>query len=143
MTRLARRDGFAPKMIYGARTAGDLPLVDWFEEECSSVSVTTEDGSRGEQGLVTAPLDRLLDEAGPAGLHLYACGPEPMLRAVAGSPSRAACGAISRSRREWRAASASASGCVVPTHGGGPDGDEGFERVCVEGPVMRAERLAW
>ena len=34
-------------------------------------------------------------------------------------------------------------GCVVPTHGGGPDGDEGFERVCVEGPVMRAERLAW
>ena len=33
-------------------------------------------------------------------------------------------------------------GCVVPTHG--PDG-KGFayERVCVEGPVMRAERLAW
>jgi len=34
-------------------------------------------------------------------------------------------------------------GCVVPTHGGGPDGDEGFERVCMEGPVMDAARLAW
>jgi dihydroorotate dehydrogenase electron transfer subunit len=33
-------------------------------------------------------------------------------------------------------------GCVVPTHGEA-NGPVGYERVCVEGPVMRAERLAW
>ena len=32
-------------------------------------------------------------------------------------------------------------GCVVPT-AGGEDGTN-YERVCIEGPVMRAERLAW
>jgi dihydroorotate dehydrogenase electron transfer subunit len=33
-------------------------------------------------------------------------------------------------------------GCVVPTHAqsGGPIA---YERVCVEGPVMKAERVAW
>jgi dihydroorotate dehydrogenase electron transfer subunit len=33
-------------------------------------------------------------------------------------------------------------GCVVPTHRGA-DGLMTYERVCVEGPVMRAERMAW
>jgi dihydroorotate dehydrogenase electron transfer subunit len=33
-------------------------------------------------------------------------------------------------------------GCVVPTHAR-PGGPVAYERVCVEGPVMRAERLAW
>ena len=33
-------------------------------------------------------------------------------------------------------------GCVVPTHGR-PDGAVVYERVCIEGPVMPARRLAW
>jgi len=33
-------------------------------------------------------------------------------------------------------------GCVVPTHGASP-AEIRYERVCVDGPVMRAERMAW
>ena len=33
-------------------------------------------------------------------------------------------------------------GCVVPTHERA-EGSVSYERVCVEGPVMRAERVAW
>ena len=33
-------------------------------------------------------------------------------------------------------------GCVVPCRGE-TQGEVRYERVCVEGPVMRAERLAW
>jgi len=43
-------------LFYGARSAGDLPLLDWFERKVERVVVTTEDGSHGRSGLVTEPL---------------------------------------------------------------------------------------
>jgi dihydroorotate dehydrogenase electron transfer subunit len=44
------------------------------------VVVTTEDGSRGIQGLATDAVAGLLNETGYQ--CVYACGPEPMLEAV-------------------------------------------------------------
>jgi dihydroorotate dehydrogenase electron transfer subunit len=135
--------GFEPILLYGARSAADLPLLDWFRDRCSEVEVTTEDGSLGERGLVTAPLERVIRRIGAEDVHLYACGPDPMLRAVA----KLALDAGARCDLSLEARMACGFGvclgCVVPTHGGGPDGDEGFERVCVEGPVMDAARMAW
>jgi len=130
-----------PLMFYGARSAGDLPLADWFGQQCGELVVTTEDGSLGRRGRVTEPLSDLLDGADPASLQLYACGPEPMLRAVARL-------ALERGVRCELALEAHMAcgfgvclGCVVPVHG--PDGKPRYERVCVEGPVMPAEKLAW
>ena len=135
--------GFDPVLLYGARTAADLPLLEWFRARCSKVEVTTEDGSLCERGLVTVPLERVIAGIGAERARLYACGPEPMLRAVA----RIALSAGVRCDLSLEARMACGFGvclgCVVPTHGGGPDGDEGFERVCMEGPVMDAARLAW
>ena len=39
-------------------------------------------GSLGRKGRVTEPLEELLGHAAPGSLHLYACGPNPMLAAV-------------------------------------------------------------
>jgi dihydroorotate dehydrogenase electron transfer subunit len=68
----------------GARTADDLLLADDFAALSVSapvaVHLATEDGSRGERGLVTAPLARELAAWRPDGV--YACGPTPMLEAV-------------------------------------------------------------
>jgi dihydroorotate dehydrogenase electron transfer subunit len=140
--RLAQA-GFEPILLYGARTEADLPLLDWFRDQCSEVEVTTEDGSLGERGLVTAPLERTIRRMGAERVHLYVCGPDPMLRAAA--KLALAAGARCDLSLEARMACGFGVclGCVVPTHGGGPDGDEGFERVCVEGPVMDAARMAW
>jgi len=44
--------------------------------------VTTDDGSYGEHGLLTAPLGRWIDR-GPVPDHVLAIGPIPMMRAVA------------------------------------------------------------
>ncbi|NIT95128.1 MAG: hypothetical protein GWN79_06730, partial [Actinobacteria bacterium] len=77
-----------PVMFYGARGEGDLPLADWFEEHSERLIVSTEDGSRGHRGRVTEPLEGFLREREPDSLHLYACGPDPMLRAVAGLAER-------------------------------------------------------
>jgi dihydroorotate dehydrogenase electron transfer subunit len=135
--------GFDPVLLYGARTAADLPLLEWFRARCSEVEVTTEDGSLGERGLVTAPLERWIARLGAERIRLYACGPEPMLRAVAKIALTAGARCDLSLEARMACGFGVCLGCVVPTHGGGPDGDEGFERVCVEGPVMDAARLAW
>jgi hypothetical protein len=45
--------------------------------------LTTEDGTRGERGRITAPLARALAEPSAADATIYSCGPTPMMRAVA------------------------------------------------------------
>ena len=129
-------------MIYGARTAGDLPLLGWFQERCASVAVTTDDGSAGERDVVTGPLDAALAAPGRDRLHVYACGPKAMLRAVAERTVRAGVRCDLALEAPMACGFGVCLGCVVPTHGPGPS-EIRFERVCVEGPVMRAERLAW
>jgi dihydroorotate dehydrogenase electron transfer subunit len=136
------REGRRATMIYGARSADELPLLDWFRERCDSVAVTTDDGSLGAPGLVTGPLAAMLREPDRERLHLYACGPSPMLKAVA--EMALASGIVCDLALEAPMACGFGVclGCVVPTHAS-PGGPVAYERVCVEGPVMRAERVAW
>lgn len=130
-----------PVMLYGARTAGDLPLLSWFRDACGEVRVTTDDGSAGRHGLVTAELDDLL--AGDrTGLRLFACGPDPMLRAVAKRALAASVPCELSLEAHMACGFGVCLGCVVATHTG-RWGDGGYERVCVEGPVMQAGSLAW
>jgi len=127
-------------MFYGGRSAGDLVLLDWFRERTEEVQVTTDDGSLGHKGLVTDPLRDMLDREPPSSLHLYVCGPEPMLKAVGRM-------AVERGIRCELALEAHMAcgfgvclGCVVPTRRGGKFA---YERVCVEGPVLAAEWMEW
>jgi len=137
-----QREGRRATMIYGARSAGELPLLDWFRERCDEVVVTTDDGSLGARGLVTAPVEARLEARGQNPLHLYVCGPTPMLKAVAKRALAAGVVCDLALEAPMACGFGVCLGCVVPTHER-PDGPVAFERVCVEGPVMRAERMAW
>ena len=141
LARSLRPLGFAPRMLYGARSASDLPLLDWFRKRCCDVVVTTDDGSLGRKGLVTAALADLL-ATGARNILLYACGPEPMLKQVARMALAARVPCELSLEAHMACGFGVCLGCVVPTRAGG-SGDGGYERVCVEGPVMRAENLAW
>jgi len=139
---LERQGAAAPLMFYGARSAADLPLLDWFGPRCGELVVTTEDGSAGIAGLVTEPLAaRLIAEEGRRML-IQACGPEPMLKAVAALALRHGVACELSLEAHMACGFGVCLGCVVPTHST-EGGALGYERVCVEGPVMRAERLAW
>ena len=72
--------GIEQVFLYGARTGDDLPLRDRIDGICD-LTITTEDGSVGEKGLVTTPLERFL-QANPSA-SVFSCGPEAMLEAVA------------------------------------------------------------
>ena len=137
-----QREGRRATMIYGARSADELPLLDWFRERCDSVLVTTDDGSLGAPGFVTGPLGEMLRAPGRERLHIYACGPTPMLKAVAemALASGVVCDLALEAPKPQ--AIGVCLGCVVPTRAS-PGGAIAYDRVCVEGPVMRAERVAW
>jgi dihydroorotate dehydrogenase electron transfer subunit len=138
---LAER-GVRATMLYGARSSAELALLDWFRAHCAGVTVATQDGSEGVRGLVTAPLAGLIAGPDRERLHLYACGPTPMLKAVASVALAAGVVCDLALEAPMACGFGVCLGCVVPTHGAA--GRElKYERVCIDGPVMRAERMAW
>jgi dihydroorotate dehydrogenase electron transfer subunit len=76
----AQAAGWAAHMVIGARTAADVVFADRFANLGTAVSLTTDDGSRGQRGLATDAAKVLLERT--AYRAIYACGPEPMLDAV-------------------------------------------------------------
>jgi NAD(P)H-flavin reductase len=73
--------GTPTTLFYGARSGGELFYLDWFASRGVRLILATEDGTTGERGRVTLPLERELQRA-DGSVMIYACGPEPMLEAV-------------------------------------------------------------
>jgi NAD(P)H-flavin reductase len=69
--------------IIGGRTGELVILRDELASFCKEVRVTTEDGSLGTKGFVTAELDKLLADEATRPDAVFAVGPVPMMKAVA------------------------------------------------------------
>jgi dihydroorotate dehydrogenase electron transfer subunit len=138
LARLMKGKGLSPKLFVGGRTKSDLLALDRFAALGVQVFPATNDGSAGAKGLVTDPLDDELIRLRGAGrqFELFACGPDPMLKAVAmratGSKSR---GWISMDRHMVCGVGACYA-CIQKTV-------RGNSRCCIEGPVFAAADLVW
>ena len=136
----ALRDrGTETTLFYGGRSADDLHHRGFFERLGVRVVLTTEDGTRGESGLITAPLERELDAATGRPVMIYACGPTPMMRAVATLGAR--CDQPTEVSLEpvMGCGLGGCYSCVVRVLDGGAH----FVRSCLEGPVFKAEWISW
>ena len=80
LAKALREAGKEVSLIMGAKNKEYLTSGTDYEQLGAEVFVVTDDGSAGAPGLVTAPLQQLID-AGRCD-QIYACGPVPMLRAV-------------------------------------------------------------
>ena len=69
--------------IIGGRSAQHVILRDEMAAFCKEVLCTTEDGSLGVKGFVTAVLKEILEDASRRPFAVYAVGPVPMMAAVA------------------------------------------------------------
>jgi dihydroorotate dehydrogenase electron transfer subunit len=137
---LARR-GTSMTLFYGGRSSRDLYYEAFFERLGTRLILTTEDGSRGERGRVTAPLARALDDrASAAPLTIYACGPTPMMRAVSDLAIAAGCRIYVSLEPVMGCGMGGCYSCVVPIRDGGTSH---FVRSCLEGPVFDAATLDW
>lgn len=83
LAKKALAAGHHVAMLIGARRAADLILVKDFEALAIPLWLTTEDGSAGQTGLVTATISEALAHFSTGVAEVYACGPTGMLKAVA------------------------------------------------------------
>lgn len=137
---LAQR-GTAMTLFYGGRSATDLFYESFFAGLGATLVLTTEDGSRGEHGRVTAPLERALAARDPGHpVTLYACGPTPMMRAVADLGSRHSRPTFVSLEPVMGCGMGGCYSCVVRVK---RPGGTHFVRSCIEGPVFDATAVIW
>jgi dihydroorotate dehydrogenase electron transfer subunit len=141
LARELMRDGHLPRLFYGGRSAKDLALAGMAEILGTPVHFSTDDGSRGRAGLVTENLERHLD-AHSQPSALYACGPQPMLRAVA-RIAEARHLSAQLSLDPWMGCGVGIClSCVVRLR----RADEvraKYRCACTEGPVLDANEIVW
>ena len=126
------------KLFAGGRTSVDLLALDRFKALGVEIFTATNDGSSGIKGLVTEPLDGEIKSARGEGelFELFACGPDPMLKAVAERAVAAeAKGWISMDRHMVCGVGACYA-CIQKTV-------RGNSRCCMEGPVYLAQDLVF
>ncbi len=134
--------GTRSTLFYGARTSAELFSLERFERLGVGLVLATEDGSRGTHARVTGPLQRELAGLTAAGeAMVYACGPEPMLAAVAHLATRYLQPSEVSVERVMGCGLGGCYSCVIPLHQGGAGAR--FVRSCITGPVFDGAQVAW
>lgn len=139
-----RKQDTPTRLFIGGASRGDLLGYDDFiellgKENCFSATV---DGSDGERGFVTAPLERHLQANAGKPMVMYSCGPDAMLHRVA-RIAEAHCVPAQLSLEAPMACGIGICvGCAVAVK---HDCAEGFvyKKVCTDGPIFWREELHW
>ncbi len=130
--------GARPVVFYGGRTVADIPLRDRFEKAGFELLASTDDGSFGFAGFVTELAGRELAKEKPAAV--YACGPDPMMKALAAVTSKHGVPAELSLESVMGCGVGACWGCVHRIRNGSGDG---WVKICEEGPVFPGERVIW
>ncbi|HUG53706.1 MAG TPA: dihydroorotate dehydrogenase electron transfer subunit [Vicinamibacteria bacterium] len=129
------------RVFYGGRTAADLHLREPFARLGVPLVAATDDGSFGHHGRVTEPVEAYLDTR-PGTVTLYACGPDPMLHAVARLAARRSLPA-QVSLDPWMGCGVGTClGCVVWMQAA-EESRPRYRCACTEGPVFDAREVVW
>ena len=130
MYLLARRllaQGKKPTVILGFNKEEEIFYADRFRELGVQTIIATADGSVGVKGFVTDAMEGL-DYT-----YTYACGPEPMLKAVY---NRAATSGEYSFEERMGCGFGACMGCSCETK-------YGNKRICKDGPVLTKEEIVW
>lgn len=126
------------RLFAGGRNRDDILCITEFERLGVETYVATDDGTLGESGFVTQVLERHLNR----GMRIFACGPTPMLAAVA---KMAALHEVpcQVSMEAYMACGVGAClGCVMKgaNH---TEATPDYRCVCKDGPVFDSFELQW
>lgn len=126
LCRVLREQGKPVSVALGFASAGDAVLVQDLQALGAQVSVATVDGTLGRRGFATDVLPAEYS-------YFYACGPEPMLRAVYSATHGE--GELSFEERMGCGFGA-CMGCSCKTK-------YGPKRICKDGPVLLKSEVIW
>ncbi|MEZ6121919.1 MAG: dihydroorotate dehydrogenase electron transfer subunit [Planctomycetaceae bacterium] len=125
-------------LCYGARSKDYVAGLEDFQIPGLKVHVATNDGTFGHHGFVTELLQQQLD-AGRDGVHVYCCGPEPMMKAVAEICEQQKIPCWLSLETPMACGFGACFSCVTKVRE--DDGTWDYRRTCVEGPVFKSDRL--
>ncbi len=133
----ALRPDAAVELWYGEREAAfHVPLDDDEASLFDRVERFTDDGSLGHAGTVVDGLDGAFEDD----VAWYACGPWPMLRALAQRlEAHAVAGAQFSLEERMGCGFGACQACIVPNRPGPPR----YRLLCLDGPVVDPREVAW
>lgn len=120
-------------VLLGGRSADLILCAGDFAGIGLAPEIATDDGSMGRKGIVT---DLLADALSTLPAAVYACGPVPMLKAVAGASAQAGVPCQVSFEARMACGLGACLSCVIPTA-------SGYQRVCTEGPAFDASSVVW
>ena len=126
LAKKLRQEGKTVTAILGFNRKEEIFYPERFEELGCKVILATADGSAGVKGFVT---DAMEDRYS----YVYACGPEPMLKAVY---NKAECSGQFSFEKRMGCGFGACMGCSCKTK-------YGNKRICREGPVLEKEEILW
>jgi dihydroorotate dehydrogenase electron transfer subunit len=119
--------------LLGGKSKKDILLTGEFSGY-GEILTTTEDGTKGEKGFVTH--HSVFSSSNFEFDKIYTCGPEPMMKAVAGIAAEKGIECEVSLENMMACGFGICLCCVTPTV-------EGNKRVCWEGPVFNSNYLKW
>ncbi|MBW6459714.1 MAG: dihydroorotate dehydrogenase electron transfer subunit [Bacteroidales bacterium] len=128
-----QKQGKQVTFLLGARKAEDIVLTEMFRPY-GEVLITTEDGLLGEKGMVTQH-SIFIGKDSPFE-HIVTCGPEPMMKAVAGIARKKKVSCEVSLENTMACGFGACLCCIVETV-------DGNKCVCTEGPVFNINQLTW
>lgn len=134
--KCAKAAGAAPRAVLGFRNRGAVILEEDFRAVCETF-VTTDDGSYARHGFVTDVLKELVADA----TGVAACGPKPMLKAIAAIAKQAGlpCQVSMEERMGCGIGACLVCACALKAE----NGETRYGHVCKDGPVFNAEEVEW
>lgn len=122
--------------IIGFRNKDFVILENDFKSANCEVYITTDDGSYGRNGFVTDVLKDVINDVD----EVCACGPTPMLKAIANvcKEAQTPCQVSLEERMGCGVGACLVCACAINKN----DSDE-FLHVCKDGPVFNAEEVVW
>lgn len=122
--------------------------VEEFARHGIPAVVSTDDGSAGFHGLLTEALERYLSTGAETGI-VYACGPEAMLRRVAGIAAARGIECQVSVERAMACGMGTCQSCCIRVRKDDPSRPPlaglpwSWKLACTDGPVFRAADLLW
>ena len=131
LAKLLSDKGYKPDVLIGGRTSNDIVEPEKYKP-FGEVFITTDNGSMGEKGMVTQ--HTLFTEKVKAYAAIYACGPDPMMKAVARVAASLDIPCEISLENTMACGIGACLCCVVETV-------DGNKTTCIDGPVFDTRML--
>ncbi|MGN6607457.1 MAG: dihydroorotate dehydrogenase electron transfer subunit [Jatrophihabitans sp.] len=139
LAQALKANGSEVEFVLGASTSTRLFGELAAKRLAGRVTVTTDDGTSGQRGIVTDVLPEVIERV--RAQIVYACGPMGMLRAVSELAQAFRIHAQVAVEESMACGIGVCMTCVLPVVG--DDGYSRFVRSCVEGPIFDGTRVRW